>query len=411
MRRARHKWRMFTCVLAVAFNMTAVPAHAGTIRAVDASFGAIRVTFDKPVGNAHVFSLAGPDRIALDIEGAEPGQAGIVTGPVRAVRQARTAGGGARVVFDLAGPQRITDVRYADDGRVLEVRYRAAEGDELLALDLFNRRDVPAVTGFRAAPPADHYSVSVPLGRPRQAAGLPRILGPDDERLPLVVLDAGHGGHDPGAISPHGGHREKDVTLAIAQKIRADLLKTGRVRVAMTRENDSFVVLQDRFLIARKLDADLFISLHADAAAHAEASGATVYTLSEVASDREAQRLAVRENKVNIINGIDLGGTSNDVSSILIDLTQRETMNISAGFAKLLLREAGANMALRSTSHRFASFVVLKAADTPSVLFETGYLTNEKDMAFLASSAGQNNVAKSVSAAVQAHFARRVASR
>ena len=234
---------------------------------------------------------------------------------------------------------------------------------------------------FRSEPPKKRYEVTAPI-RSTVGKGLPKIAGPADARLPLVVIDAGHGGHDPGAISPHGGKREKDVTLAIAQAVRFELLKTGRVRVALTRDSDKFLVLQDRYGIARRMKADLFISIHADAAENGEASGATVYTLSEVASDREAQRLASRENKSDIINGVNLGGADANVSSILIDLTQRETMNVSAEFARLLTREARPNMRLRSNSHRFASFIVLKAPDTPSVLFEAGYLTNEDDVSF-----------------------------
>ena len=238
---------------------------------------------------------------------------------------------------------------------------------------------------------------------------LPKIYGPADARLPLVVIDAGHGGHDPGAISPHGGAREKDVTLAIAKAAREELLKSGRVRVALTRDGDSYIVLQDRFSIARKMKADLFLSIHADSAENQTARGGSVYTLSEVASDREAQRLAANQNKSDIINGVNLGGADVNVSSILIDLTQRETMNVSAEFAKLLLREAGPNMTLRGSAHRFASFIVLKAPDTPSVLFETGYLSNAEDAAFLVSPAGRQSIARSVSSAIQSHFARRLA--
>lgn len=261
---------------------------------------------------------------------------------------------------------------------------------------------------FRSEPPKRRYEVTAPIGK-GAGKGLPKIHGPADSRLPLVVLDAGHGGHDPGAISPHSGKREKDVTLAIAQAIRDQLVATGRVRVALTRDGDGFLVLQDRYGIARRMKADLFISIHADAAENQEARGGTVYTLSEVASDREAQRLAARENKADIINGVNLGGQDSEVSSILIDLTQRETMNVSASFAKLLLREAKPNMVLRGNSHKFASFIVLKAPDTPSILFETGYISNPEDAEFLASRDGQAKIARSVSTAVQAHFARRLA--
>lgn len=263
---------------------------------------------------------------------------------------------------------------------------------------------------FRSEPPQRRYQVTAPI-RSNVGKGLPRISGPADASLPLVVIDAGHGGHDPGAISPHGGQREKDVTLAIAKAVRDEMLKSGRVRVALTRDSDKFIVLQDRYQIARKLNADLFISIHADSADNPQASGGTVYTLSEIASDREAQRLAARENKANILNGVNLGGADANVSSILIDLTQRETMNVSADFAKLLLREATPNMRIRGNSHRFASFIVLSAPDTPSVLFETGYLSNASDVRFLASSTGRQKVARAVANAIQVHFARRIVTR
>ena len=264
---------------------------------------------------------------------------------------------------------------------------------------------------FRAKRPGKRYSVTVPIGPPKPAVPLPRIEGPDDGRLPLVVIDAGHGGHDPGATSPHNGKREKDVTLALARAIRDALVASGRVRVALTRSDDRFLVLEERYGIARRLKADLFISVHADAAENDTASGASVYTLSEVASDREAARLAARENKANIINGVDLGVHSSAVSSILLDLTQRETMNVASDFARLLQREAADDVKFRTYARRFASLIVLKAPDVPSVLFETGFISNKDDSEFLASSEGQKKVARGVRDAVQIHFARRIATR
>lgn len=269
----------------------------------------------------------------------------------------------------------------------------------------------PDMAFFAAKPPGSRYSVTMPIGRPRLTVALPKIEGPDDPGLPLVVIDAGHGGHDPGATSPDSGAREKDVTLGLARALRDELLTTRRVRVALTRSDDRFLVLEERYGIARRLKADLFISLHADAAESPEARGASIYTLSEVASDREAARLAARENKANIIGGIDLSAHSNAVSSILIDLTQRETMTLSSDFARLLQREAAKAVKFRSTARRFASFVVLKSPDTPSVLFETGFISNREDAEFLASAAGQRALARGVRAAVQAHFARLAAAR
>lgn len=272
------------------------------------------------------------------------------------------------------------------------------------------RSEAARHAGFlRADRPKKRYSVTVPIGKPKPAVALPRIEGPDNPRLPLVMIDAGHGGHDPGATSPYSGKREKDLTLELARAIRDDLVAGGRVRVALTRSDDRYLVLEERYGIARRLKADLFLSIHADAAENEQANGASVYTLSEVASDREAARLAARENKANIINGVDLGAHSSDVSSILLDLTQRETMNAASDFARLLQREASDEMTFRTTAHRFASFVVLKAPDMPSVLFETGFISNRRDSEFLTSKAGQRKVARGVRDAVQIHFARKIA--
>lgn len=256
------------------------------------------------------------------------------------------------------------------------------------------------------APPK--YKISSPVRPVRTTAKPPSVSGPADR--PLVVIDAGHGGHDPGSISPHGGVQEKDVTLALAKAVRDRLLATGRMRVAMTRSDDRFLVLQRRFGLAREMGADLLISLHADSAVNEAARGATIYTLSEVASDREAARLAARENRANIISGVDLSGQGGDVANILIGLTQRETMNQSAHFAGVLHRESD-SVLFKPGFHRFASLLVLKAPDLPSVLYETGYMSNVDDVAWLTSEAGRRSVAEGVAKAVSAHFARQLAAR
>lgn len=252
------------------------------------------------------------------------------------------------------------------------------------------------------------HSITVPIPPVARGLSLPRVEGSTDASRPLIVIDAGHGGHDPGAINAETGEREKDLTLAIAQAIRDQLVKSGRLRVALTRDDDRFLVLQERYGIARKMNADLFISVHADSADNHDARGATVYTLSEVASDREAARLAARENRADVLNGVNLGAQTDQVSSILIDLTQRETMKESANFARLLQREGAPFLAFRTTFHRYASLMVLKAPDTPSVLFETGYLSNAEDAAFLASPEGRSRIAKGVAKAVEIYFARRL---
>jgi N-acetylmuramoyl-L-alanine amidase len=246
-----------------------------------------------------------------------------------------------------------------------------------------------------------------PLGADEMGP-LPPVTRARAADAPLVVIDPGHGGRDPGAASPFVASPEKDITLALGLAIRDALAATGRVRVAMTRADDRYLVLEDRYQIARRLDADLFISIHADAAPLNDAArGATLYTLSEVASDREAALLAGRENAAGRIAGAALSADPN-VNVILIDLAQREAMNVSADFARLLYREAAPVFPFRPDWHRFAAFVVLKAPDTPSILFESGYLTNQTDAAYISSAQGRQQIAEGMRRAIEAHFARRL---
>lgn len=410
-KRKAHKVPMTALLLWLASMLIPPAALAGQIGAVDIRNDSVIVHFDGLVAGASSFLLAGPDRVALDIKGAEAGSARSGSGMISAIRQGQRDEGTARLVFDLARPAVITGGHFADDGRSLTLSLRPVSSDEFVRAARLDRLDMAPPVQFRAKPPQKKYSVTVPIGTAKPALPLPPVEGAKGVRLPLVVIDAGHGGHDPGAISPHSGKREKDLTLAIAREIRDELLASGRVRVALTRSDDRYLVLEERYGIARRLKADLFISVHADAAENQDATGASIYTLSEVASDREAARLAARENKANVINGVNLSAHSSDVSSILIDLTQRETMNVASDFARLLQREAGDAVHFRTNAHRFASFVVLKSPDTPSILFETGFISNKDDAAFLASAAGQKRLAQGVRDAVQIHFARQIAAR
>ncbi|HWJ70369.1 MAG TPA: N-acetylmuramoyl-L-alanine amidase [Sphingobium sp.] len=268
-----------------------------------------------------------------------------------------------------------------------------------------------SLTVRMARPPARRGGITVRIPDAAPSIALPPIEGPRDAGRPLVVIDPGHGGHDPGARNDALAMQEKDVTLAIARAVRDELLKTGRIRVALTRDDDRFLILQERSGIARKMGADLFISIHADAAEQPDVRGATIYTLSDVASDREAARLAARQNRADILHGADLSGESVAVSSILIDLAQRETMAASSRFAELLHREALPHFRFRAPYHRAASLVVLKAPDTPSVLLETGYISNDEDAAWMATKDGRLQLAKGVAAAISVHFARQSARR
>ncbi len=257
---------------------------------------------------------------------------------------------------------------------------------------------------------ADAAEITIPLDPlgADELGPLPRVTAARGANPPLVVIDPGHGGRDPGAASPFVARPEKDITLALGLAIRDALAATGRVRVAMTREGDTYLGLDERYQIARRLEADLFISIHADAApANDAARGATVYTLSEVASDQQAALLAARENAADRIAGARLSADPG-VNMILIDLAQRESMNVSADFARLLFREAAPIFPFRPDWHRFAAFIVLKAPDIPSILFESGYLTNQVDAAYIQSPEGRQQIATGMRRAIEAHFARRL---
>lgn len=251
--------------------------------------------------------------------------------------------------------------------------------------------------------------LTIPLDPPVPPPPMPGVTGPVG--APLVVIDAGHGGYDPGAKSA-GGEQEKDLTLAIARSVRDALAKDGRVRVALTRSDDRFLALRERYEMARELGASLFLSIHADSAGEDEgAHGATLYTLSEVASDAQAAALASRENKADIVRGVNLSGRPDEVTSILIDLAQRESLENADAFTRLLHREAQPVLPFRQDFHRKAALVVLKAPDVPSVLFETGYITNEADRGRLASAEERARLGAAVARAVEIHFAKRFAQR
>jgi len=405
---ARHIARVSFFLALLAGWLTGAPSWAGAIRDIDVQSNRIVIQFDERVAAASSFVLAGPNRIALDLSGASPGARADARGPVNGIRQA-ARGDGSRVVFDLSRPAIVTQGRFSADGTALTLELRTVDDSRFARAAAEGRMSFLPPFSFTRASSRHSYSVSAPVPARPTAYRLPRIQGDDDSR-PLVVIDAGHGGHDPGAMSADG-LQEKDLTLKVARAVRDELLSSGRVRVALTRDDDRYLLHRDRFEIARKLGAALFISIHCDAAHNAEASGATVYTLSEVASDKEAARLAARENKSDLLSGFDLANQNREVSSILIDLTQRETMNTSAKFARLLGREAQGLMPVKDNYHRMASLLVLKAPDVPSILFETGYISNAKDAAFLNSAEGRRRVAESVSRAVAIHFATRMAAR
>ncbi|MCW8863187.1 MAG: N-acetylmuramoyl-L-alanine amidase, partial [Rhodospirillales bacterium] len=221
----------------------------------------------------------------------------------------------------------------------------------------------------------------------------------------VIVIDPGHGGVDPGAIGVSGIY-EKNITLSVAREIKKSLESTGRYKVVLTRDRDIFIRLRDRFEIARKAGADLFLSIHADTIRDRNIRGASVYTLSEKASDKEAAALAEQENKADLIAGVDLSHEDPVLANILIDLTQRETMNQSSHLAEMLVDEMGKSVRLLRNAHRFAGFAVLKAPDVPSVLIELGFLSNRHDERLLRDSRHRVRVAGAIGRSIDQFFTR-----
>jgi N-acetylmuramoyl-L-alanine amidase len=256
------------------------------------------------------------------------------------------------------------------------------------------------------------YVLQFPFEEAAPSIELPPIAGPDDPTRPLVVIDAGHGGRDPGAVGtdPDGQRfEEKAITLALALALRDELLRQGGIRVALTRADDRILPLSHRSEIARQLGANLFISIHADSAGgqNEEIGGASIYTLSNEASSEAAARFAARENDADRLNGIAIEGQSEAVSAILVGLSQQRAQEDALAFAGLVLREGEQALAFVPQPRRAAALAVLRAPDVPSVLFESGFVTNRKDRALLTTAEGRAQYAGVLAQAIRVFFARR----
>ena len=241
-----------------------------------------------------------------------------------------------------------------------------------------------------------------PPSRARRAAE----KGDSSDKRRVVVLDAGHGGVDPGTVGVTGSY-EKHITLAVASAVRKVFERSGRYRVVLTRKRDIYVRLRDRFEIAHQNKAELFISLHADSIASRKIRGGSIYTLSDRASDKEAEDLAKKENKSDIIAGADLTGYASEVSRVLIDLAQNDTNRESWHFGKMLVGELKKDIKLLRTSHRYAGFAVLKSPNVPSALIELGYLSNRIDEKNLKNPKYRNAIGAAILRAADRYFARK----
>jgi N-acetylmuramoyl-L-alanine amidase len=346
------------------------------------------------------FTLADPYRVVVDIPQVtfqlppKAGEAG--RGLIKAFRYGLVMPGGSRIVFDVTKPVRVDKAFVVDaaDGAParLVLDLSASDRDSFLRRIAADAKALPAViTPPQVAPP------TVPLA------------GGSDSR-PLVVLDPGHGGIDTGTKGPNG-ECEKDIVLDFAMRLRDRIERAGKYRVLMTRSDDTFVQLADRVQIARNAGAALFVSIHADSLPHKEgdAQGATVYTLSETASDSASARLAEEENRADVIAGVDLKSEPQDVVGILIDLAQRETKTFSMQFAHKLVGEMKETARLHKEPIKSAGFRVLKAPDVPSVLVELGYVSNKQDLQSLLSDTWRDHTADAMAAAIDGYFATHVA--
>ena len=354
------------------------------------------------------FALADPYRVVVDIPQVSfqlPPEAGITgRGLVKAFRYGLVMPGGSRIVFDLTGPARIAKSYVLDAANDQPPRL-VLELEEVDRTNFVQSLAVESRPQLRPAI-ADAADPIVAM----KAAAEPRPADAVDLR-PVVVIDPGHGGVDNGTQAGGGENNEKDLVLGFGLALRDRIEKSGKYRVVMTREDDTFVPLADRVRIARNQSAALFVSIHADALPRHEgdAQGATIYTLSDRASDSEAERLAEVENKADAIGGVNLTEEPTEVADILIDLARRETRAFSNRFARLLMGEMKTTARMHKRPLKSAGFKVLKAPDVPSVLVELGYVSNKDDLEHLLSENWRARIVGSMGQAIDAFFAKRLA--
>lgn len=371
------------------------------LRASDNQNQITRLVLDvdkKPTYNS--FLLKNPNRLVIDINhgvwrlGSQSNRA---TSLLEAIRVSDKENGDLRVVFDLKKSVNIHEQFLLEsNGQNGQSPYRIVI--DLKIVDNFEYGSINSLIDIKK-----DSIINQNIPQIKSSKSPSPFFKPKSKEKPLIVIDAGHGGKDPGAI----GRRktfEKNITLSYSKELRKQLLKTGKFRVYMTRDKDIFIPLRQRVKKAEKAGGDLFISIHADSAANKKARGLSVYTLSEVASDKQAAALARKENKSDIIGDIDIEKPSNTLNELLIDLVQRDTKNISASFAETIVKNMQGDFKTVGNPHRFAGFRVLTGAKVPSVLLELGYLSNKREEKLLKKRAYKRKLISNLVDAIEEHF-------
>lgn len=353
-----------------------------------------RIVLDMSVDSEYrAFILADPYRVVVDfpdVTWQSANDRGQGVGLVNAYRYGAFDSHTTRLVLDTSGPAMI--------GSMFTLPRTDGEEGVRLVIDL-----VPAEATEVAEAAGEVWGELVERDVVQPAMPDLILTRPARDRH-LIVVDAGHGGVDPGAIAENG-ITEKNITLAVAQELKIQLEATGRYDVLLTRDSNVFIPLRERVRIARAAQADLFISLHADSIDSDSVHGLSVYTLSENASDREAGALAARENRSDVIAGINLDEEYDDVANFLIDLAMRETMNQSKRFANMLVDQfAVSDVDLLDNTHRYAGFAVLKAPDIPSVLVEMGFVSNANEVSLLTTETYQRKIAGTLTNSIDRYF-------
>ena len=360
---------MVIAVMGLVFSSNAWAGKITGLR-IGQGIGSVRIVFDADSKfDYKVFTLSEPNRLVIDAQGVDVSPEVAKNKDnnifVDNIRIGTVGVNGIRIVFDLKKPILIKKVFMLSPQSNFNWRFA-------IDLEATSEREFLSKIGNSHAVSSNDYNPADTSVSTKAAATSPATKA---KQRKIIVIDAGHGGVDPGAIGYNGTY-EKNITLSMAKELKELLDKKGKYKVYLTRSRDVFIPLRERVKISRSHDADLFISVHADSAKNRKAVGLSVYTLSETASDKEAAALAEKENKADIVAGLNFAEHSKEVSDILLNLAQRETNNSSAEFASLLSAQMSKVAKTVSNTHRFAGFAVLKAPDVPSVLLELGYLSN-----------------------------------